>query len=40
MGHQRTTPGIDTPSAHSHTATQGDAKQLFAAMGIERGNKD
>jgi hypothetical protein len=39
-GHRQTTPGIDMPSAHSQTATQGVARQLFSAMGIERDNKD
>jgi hypothetical protein len=33
-------PGIDIPSAHCPTATQGVAKQLFSAVGIERDNKD
>jgi hypothetical protein len=40
MGRQQTTPGIDIPSAHCRTATQGVARQLFSAMGIERDNKD
>jgi hypothetical protein len=39
MGHQQTTPGIDMPSAHCQTETQGVARQLFSAMGIERDNK-
>jgi hypothetical protein len=40
MGHQQITLGIDMPSAHSQTATQGVVKQLFSAMGIERDNED
>ena len=39
MAHQQTTPVINIPSAHCQTATQGVAKQLFAAMGIERDSK-
>jgi hypothetical protein len=40
MGHRQTTPGTDIPSAHCQTATQGVAKQLSSAMGIERDDKD
>jgi hypothetical protein len=39
-GHQQTAPDIEVPSAHCQTATQGVAKQLFSAMGIERDDKD
>jgi hypothetical protein len=40
MGHRQSTPGIDIPSAQCQTATQDVARQLFAAMRIERDNKD
>jgi hypothetical protein len=40
MGHRQSRPGIDIPSAQCQTATQDVARQLFAAMGIERNNTD
>jgi hypothetical protein len=40
IGQQQTMPGVGIPSAHCPTTTQGVARQLFSAMGIERDGKN